>query len=78
MTAWHRRSAHWVIFDRPSRYCLPDHVRFAPKATEMLRRREMTRRVKNGRHVVASTLAFSGVTTEAAIGVSPWPVATAF
>jgi len=43
----------------------------------MLRRREMTRRVKNGRHVVARTLAFSGVTNEAGIGVSPWSVATA-
>ncbi len=33
-----------VIFDRSSRFCLPVDVRFAPKATELLRRREMTRR----------------------------------
>jgi hypothetical protein len=26
----------WVIFDRPSRWCLPVYVRFSPKASEML------------------------------------------
>jgi len=30
-----------VNFDRPSRYCLPEHVRFAPKQTEILRGSEM-------------------------------------
>src|SRR5215470_1405287 len=31
----------WVIFDRCRRSCRPVHVRFAPKATDVLRCREM-------------------------------------
>src|ERR1700730_17104459 len=25
----------WFIFDRPGRFCLPNHVRFSPKTTEL-------------------------------------------
>ena len=39
---------HWVIFDWASRRCLSSDVRFAPKATEVLRCREMTRWAKTG------------------------------
>jgi len=38
----------WVIFYRSNRICLPDHVRFAPKATESLRSRKMTQRAISG------------------------------
>jgi hypothetical protein len=34
----------WVILDRLTRSHLPAHVCFAPKATDVLRCREMTRR----------------------------------
>jgi hypothetical protein len=33
----------WVILDRSSGLCLPVDVRFAPKATEVLRCREIGR-----------------------------------
>jgi hypothetical protein len=39
----------WVICDRFSRFCLPVHVRFAPKATEVLHCRKMTRCAISGR-----------------------------
>jgi hypothetical protein len=39
----------WVIPDRSSGLCLPVDVRFAPKATEVLRCREMTRCAMCGR-----------------------------
>ena len=38
-----------VIFDRGGRLRLPAHVRFTPKATELLRRREMTQRATSAR-----------------------------
>jgi hypothetical protein len=38
----------WVIFDRFSRFCLPKHVRFAPKATGVLHCRKMMRWARSG------------------------------
>jgi hypothetical protein len=37
----------WVILDRSSWLYLPVDVRFTPKATEVLRYRELTRRAKS-------------------------------
>jgi hypothetical protein len=39
----------WVIFDWASRRFLSSDARFAPKATEVLRGREMTRWARSGR-----------------------------
>src|SRR4029077_7590807 len=37
----------WVIRDRTGRSCLPIDVRFSPKATKLLRGREVSRRATN-------------------------------
>ena len=50
LLATHGRTIHWVIRDRCRGSFLPVDVRFAPKATEVLRCREMTR------HLVASSV----------------------
>ena len=44
-----RQMSFWVNFDRASRLCPPDPVRFAPKATELVRCRETTRMGWTGR-----------------------------
>ena len=46
------RSPFRVIFDRGGRFRLPAHVRFTPKATKLLRRREMTQRATSEQNKV--------------------------
>ena len=47
-------SVNGIIFNRFNRFCLPAHFRFAPRATEMLRCREMTRRAIEPDSIVAA------------------------
>jgi hypothetical protein len=45
-----RRMTRWVIFDRSSRFCIPAHVRFGPKADLRAGR-------ERGRTILASVIA---------------------